>query len=223
MVCMGEQMRLYKYTEKKYLDNFFADGSLRIGTLYSYRDDSSLGRMVSDDMEGIKKAHGHVKHAGPEDVRRNSVLSSLFQGNVTITDCSFEDIRIECPNLYVFCASVEYSKDLHKAWFNQEHYDACYKITAAELFFAAITRVLSKQAIFLGFGAVNYYESDDGIDINSPLANTHPAVLKQWKNFGNQKEVRGVWQPIGSAEITPIVIQVPEAIKYCSIKSILSL
>ena len=48
-------MPLYKYIPKRYLDAFLNQGSLKIGTLYEYRQVEAYGNVIGDKTKGYIK------------------------------------------------------------------------------------------------------------------------------------------------------------------------
>lgn len=212
-------MELYKYIKQVYCENFFKDGAIRLGTLKSYRDSETHGKLVSDEREGQITFGGKFESLTAEEIRSKPILSAIIsvdEGTIfTAKNVSFENCKALSEDLYIFSASSEYSEGAHDQWLTHEGYDCCYKINSARLFFKAISHEIENLATFLGYAPVAYYDSASELDAHSPLAYFPPSQLKGGKDYGFQCEVRGFWKPKVNGDISPIDINVPGAIKYC--------
>jgi hypothetical protein len=87
-------------------------------------------------------------------------------------------------------------------------------------FFSTISDAIRLSANYLGLHRVTYHPTET-IDITSPLANLHPALLKFEKDYGDQNEMRAIWSSKTNHAISPIYINVSTAIQYCSVHKIL--
>ncbi len=212
-------MQLFKYCRQEHMEKFFTDGSLRIGTLYDYRSEEDHGIEIGDHKEGALVFSGTGENLTKQQLAEMPLLRGIIDapdggtiGRVTFTDCI-----IDRGDLYIFSTSQDYSRGAHLQWAEDPtaQYNACYSINSARLFFREVSRAISKKAKFLGFGQVHYYDSDQGLDIRSPLGHLHPGQLKGGKRYSQQMEIRAYWQPL-SALSPPFLTKVPEAIKYCT-------
>ena len=62
MVQYFSELPLYKYLKKEYAEKLLNDGIFRIGTLYDFRCEESLGAVVGDRQEGKKTTDSKFKN-----------------------------------------------------------------------------------------------------------------------------------------------------------------
>ena len=187
-------MKLYKYCSNTHGASFLSNGSLRIGTLYDFRNTEKYGKQVADRHEGSKKLAGEIRNLDAESHKTFPMLAGLvnIQGSGTVGKLIVTNHVVESPDLFVFSCATDYSLDAHAVWKQHEGYDFCYRIWAPDLFFLAITNALGSGYTFLGAGTVHY---SDEIDFFGPSANIHPALVKRETDFNTQNEFRAIWQP----------------------------
>lgn len=212
-------MELYKYSTSEHVNKLLRHGSVRIGTLYDFRDAEKYGNQIGDAAEGRIPMAGTLTNVTSQTIERHPILGRLVHlgegskiGFLTLENCSFHT-----ENLYIFSASEGFSHKALLSWHNDlfSRYDACYRILSGRLFFRTVSRAIADRAEFLGFGPVHYYDEDFPIDIRSPLAHLHPGQLKGGKTYAHQTEIRAFWRPLDQAEIAPFCIDVPDIMKYC--------
>ena len=211
-------MALYKFIEKEFFDSFFAGGSLRIGTIYNFKDTVEHGLSRGDQSEGehhlIRGIDGTV--AISKD-KHEPIISEVFEmageGQAHISNLSTIVPR-RCEDGFVFCTSYIYNEDLFWRWHKKNNVDSCYEITNPKAFFGAISRAIENSANFFANSNVTY--TDKNIDYQSAYANSHPAFTKVRVDYGWQYENRSVWGARGPCgPLKPSTINVPEAIQFC--------
>lgn len=211
-------MPLYKFVEKQFLDGFFTSGSLRLGTIYDFKDVVEHGASRGDQSEGehqlIRGIDGTVTLTKD---KYEPIISEVFKmegdGESYISNLSIVVPR-RCPDGFIFCTSKLFTEELFQSWNAENNVDACYEITDPRRFFIEINKAIENSAFFFANANVTYTE--DPIKFDTPHASLHPAFTKAEKTYGWQEENRTVWAakgPCGS--LKPWVIYAPEARKYC--------
>jgi len=208
-------MPLYKFIERKYLDSFFLNGELRLGTIHGYRDTGEYGPIRGDVSEGRHSVMRQIDK--PLTVTDNSepIVSEMFKvegsGSVTFSNVSFV-VQRHSPDAFIFCTSHDYSELLFLEWHKQENLDACYEIINVPSFVAAITKKIEASAWYAATSRVIY--RGEHIDYQSRHANA-PGITKA-QEYAWQLEVRSIWPPLlPSPPLRPWIIEVPDATKFC--------
>lgn len=200
-------MRLYKYTEKQYLNNLLKDGEILVGTLYDYRKDKHK-QGIRDAVEGKKifslpdKPYAFTNRNDPDaklleqfgTIKFEDDVSDEDQFNVFIGNVKFEHVQ-DSPDCFVFCLSTDFSYDTQSKF---EGYDACYSIDTKDLtsFTSAITESLNKitPVTFAGIFPV-HYTSRKVQWTGSFTDGTHGALIKEPNDYEDQFERRAIWCP----------------------------
>lgn len=208
-------MELFKYCSKNNWLKMRETGCVRIGTLYDYRKPAKYGELTSDELEGTKRLAGSISDLNATTIESYPILKGLIhiEGAGKIGTMTVSNFKMTTPNLLVFSASNEYSDGAHTLWSTLEGYDCCYRIASPRLFFRSISDALGPSYKFLGFAGIHY---SDEIDLASPEANIHPALVKRKAGYADQAEVRAIWQPPDSNSAEPIVLEQTRARLYTS-------
>lgn len=211
-------MFLYKFIEKEYFNDFFNKGSLRLGTVYDYKDIVEHGASRGDSSEG---EHRLVRNIDGTIVFSNEkpepIISEFFKikdgGKAFVSNVSLVAPR-RSEDGFLFCTSYIYHETLFKRWYAEERLDSCYVITNPRGFISAINNRVSSSAKFFRNENVTYTEEE--IDYLSPHAELYPAFTKMKTKYEWQLENRSIWGAIGPCgPLKPWVLEVPEAIQYC--------
>ena len=207
-------MELFKYCRNDHMEAMFRFGTVRVGTLSDFRTQDKYGEHTADAKEGSKLMGGTIQNLNSENSKLYPGLRGLIElgeGGVvgTLNVSSFESTVTDA---LIFSASREYSEETHKEWMLAEGYDACYRILSARLFFKALSEKLPGGYQFLGFSEVIYA---DEIDIATPLAGIHPALVKRNPRHIIQNEVRAIWAPVTDCLLSPIILSETRASLFC--------
>ena len=209
---------LYKYIKKEHLESFLKRGTLKIGTLYEYRNEEELGTVIGDDKEGthiteLKSPQGRII-----DLASNSPEAQYFKKHILRPNQQNSNVKIimeeganliahtNSPNYYIFCVTSEYGKEMMKEF----NCDRCLEILDPEKFFKAISKVIRHKGAYEGNFKITY-ENKTTNYLNPHKI--HPVLLKDVK-YSKQVEVRAVWSPKKEPK-SSLFINVPKAIKYC--------
>lgn len=212
-------MTLFKYLQKKYLEAFFCRGSIKIGTLYEYRNVEHYGSVIGDLEEGLLNTSITPSKGDEIDLGSNS-HEAIFIRNALgrpITECSNMRLRyltdgytfthkVQSSDLYIYCMSSRYDKDI----MTQFGCDSCMEIINPDAFLSAITHRIRHKARFEGFRAIEYLKRET--DYLNPH-HVHPAIAKDIE-YQYQNEFRAIWNST-KPSINPLYIDVKKAIKYC--------
>ena len=77
-----------------------------------------------------------------------------------------------------------------------------------------LTPEASCRPRFVALGPIHYANS---IDLRSPLAHIHPALVKRQTIHSSQREIRAIWTPRQAGNIQPEFVICPEAWRYCEV------
>lgn len=202
---------IFKYMKAHHAESFLREGTLRIGTLYEFRDMEKHGAVIGDKNEGQKSLYTHL-----EGRYTNENAPAISKKFIELGDgAAFENCTLveqtDSPDCFLFCASAEYSAEM-MAEFKA---DVCVVIDNLEGFYNAITKALSAKignpALFRGAHRCQYvarnlkHEEDHGI----------PGALIKDADYIKQKEIRAIWEPATPLPIGPVIIKCPEALKFC--------
>ena len=203
-------MKAYKYFDSVLRDSILENGSVRLGTLYDYRDLEKHGPEVGDENEGKVGVNSRVlswDSSNPsltpqhqdEFVQGNALVfkegsSVRFPPGGTIAfgkeNISMQnvDLRSErsVQNMLVFSMTAEASAE-HCA---RAGYDACYEISDVEAFLRCISEAVD----------TNFFEGSNVVYRDRELhydeaARRNPAFIKE-PIYAYQKELRGIWGPV---------------------------
>lgn len=202
--------RVYRWLEKKYVDAFFEDGTLRLSSFSQFSKHGDELRKDSEEGSGVREATGHGL----------TVIMSSARGR----DC------------YVLCGSTMHTNEIAQS-LNQ--YDACFVIDDTVQFAMAVALKLpfvggvegaviykDSTVISRSFGGMNYdelvapYRLSDGTfdmkmiaDLGNRLGGVEELFIKN-SRFANQFEYRFLWCT-GSTVPDHIDVKVPEARQFC--------
>jgi len=214
-----KKLILYKYTQKRFADDFFRDGSLRIGTFEYFRD---VERKLSDEIRDEFEAYSIRDCINTSGKALSSLHDGVFSEhisdfikitgknvNVILENGASINIARSHRNAYLFCMTTIFNKSKMK----KMGYDACFEILDTKKFFNEITFALPKDTFYQLEGNVIYRQRNVAYDSHSDV---HPYLNKpEYPRFVEQQEYRCVW---GShLETLPkfLDIKVPNARRYC--------
>ncbi|MBL5965938.1 hypothetical protein I7V30_11760 [Lelliottia amnigena] len=218
---------LFKFTEKQYMDNFFETGSLRLGTIYDFKDIIQYQMGIGDSDEGSHLLHRSIKESLSltKDSNEEIISEALSVAN-TVHPATIKNFTVIVPrhtqDRFIFCTSKDYSDSLFKKW-NEKYREinACYIITDAKKFADAISKVIKESVFFESRDDIIY--TNKTIPYDSLLAKIDPAITKEKQEFSWQNEHRMTWYRIAPyTPIKPWIINVPDAREFCKPYFILS-
>lgn len=210
---------LFKYCKRQHMESMMQLGSVRLGSLSDYRRQEGRGGMVSDVHEGAKRIDGYIERLAPENRHRYPAVQGLFGPSTRINGLSVSNVVMLAPDQLVFCASHTYDEAAHRQWFEQEGYDACYRINHPMEFCRAITDALGQRFAPGWLMPVAYI---NGEDISSPTAGVDPAFVKRPAGYADQCEVRNTWLSVdGQMVIEGMVVERSAAFMHCSRHAVL--
>ncbi len=215
---------LYKYLRKEHALSFIKAGTVKVGTLYGYRNVERHGTEIGDHKEGTKVTICTDPAKSFADVETHPILSKFIRAapgaQININNAQF---RIEelSPNYYIYSMAEHLDPDIAR----NMGYDACLVINQPQLFLLSIDECLRpvtgvKDKFILErcqyTSRTQLFSREHNIFPNIEHQ-VHPALIKDG-NYSYQKEVRAIWEPM-SVGIEPIIIQCPQAVKYCELSN----
>ena len=211
-------IRYFKYLKKRHLQAFLSHGTIRLGTLFEYRDMERYGPTIGDKDEGRHYTDFHIPGGGIIELGSGTPEANYLEKHSMFKNAKglkvqFEEETVlrfvqDCLDAYIFCATQEYNPDVMREF----GYDSCIEIIHIEKFFDAISRRVRHKAEFIGGGPIQY--GSRRTKYTEPHKR-HPAMLKD-EEYRNQKEFRALWKPL-KPTVSPIVIDVPRSIKFCRV------
>jgi hypothetical protein len=211
---------IYKYIKRrKYANDFFEDGLIRIGTLYDFRQEEKHGTEIGDKDEGTKTlttdGYHFIDTASPSTIP--SWFSTNFSESFNLRDGARLQIhardgvrlRLTVPDRYVFCASREFDGAL----ISKCEYECCIRINNPLGFFGALSRKLKHKATLLGVGVCTYRPR---LILGHEDSGFEPSLIKE-ERYKYQNEVRAVWSA-NQSDITPVIIKAKKARHFCEIQ-----
>ena len=212
-------MFLYKFLERRFLNSFFETGSLRIGTIYDFKDTVSHTSARADSSEG---RHDLVRSiSSPLKIDKDTeepIVSEIFrfegEGYGTIQGMSLVSSR-DSGDGFIFCTSKHYSTDIFRKWHKDcVKNDACYAIVDTKGFISEVSNVINDSiSQFINRDIVYTL---DPIPYNSAEARLNPAITKNAEKYSWQHENRTIWVPkLPPLILRPFIVNVPEACRYC--------
>lgn len=204
-----------------HLEMFLRDGTIRLGTLYEFRDEEMHGNAVGDAGEGKNTQALTAVDTEEFDLLSNDERAvfarKVFKGwdefpdGTNLTIRMMPNSRLELyensPDLYTFCSSLKFSEsDMARMG-----YDSCLHIKDIDMFFYEITKSIASFVKGMTGNAVMY---SDRVRPYDSEAEVPPAFIKP-RAYEYQTEFRAVWSPSKEEEIKPVIIKCPDARNYC--------
>lgn len=196
-------MSLFKYLSAKYADALVSRGSLRIGTLYGFRDGEKFDEERADRLEGVRQYVGRPEFDSARDVaatdylRRNAGLD--IQGGVFINLAGGpafvnEAVAKDC---YIYCTTEAFDES------NLSSMDgACVEINDPSVFFGLIDEQLLNRGLVKGrhsIAACVYCSKQEYFEHDKP--GKPPGWIVKPANYAHQREVRAMWVPTKETDL----------------------
>jgi hypothetical protein len=202
-------VRVFKYTKEIYASAMLEKGSIRLGTLYEYRD--SENEQIRDVEEGLFNGKQYIDyHVGPLPGIAGKLIGCSVEG-VQFDHLSFTK-RLELPNVNIYCTTLEGSKEVMEAF----EAEACIEIFDYEGFVRAVVIALMRKGLSRGQAFTDKCKYD-GRDAPYDQVNAERVPVAYWlKNpfYASQKEQRTLFPPSPDRLIEPIYTDVPEIIPF---------
>ena len=212
--------RLYKYTTPQVAALMTQHGSVRVGTLHEYsclegtdvRGDGGEGtRIATSAPDPTTYPDGSHVHAWLQAIGIQ-VQGSIFSNgpNAAVN----EEHHADC---FLFCASERLSHELI-----QRFGGACVEINDPAGFFCVLDEGLRTHSrsldLAIGQAAIDrcMYVPRRNPYFSQP--SKHPCFIKP-PEFSAEAEIRAVWVPNGAATVAPVVLELPDLVRYLSLTS----
>ena len=184
---------IYKHLPLKYAKLLVHSGSIKIGTLYSYRNIEELGNEVGDNNEGLAFEYSYDKVAKKGDQLNPLESKAIKVGPGMVVANNYIERRHTSSNYYIFCASLSNEPSILEKLnrdYPKDKYDSCVEITNLKKFVSDLTAAFGAEAEFIGCFPCTYINRKYHYTKTIP----HPAVIKS-PRYSYQKEVRLIWKP----------------------------
>lgn len=212
---------MIKYSEEKYIDALLNMGSIRIGTLYDFRNIEHK-KGIADEEEGKKLLTYHInktQYPSKDSIHIRALNelgnASFAEGHNPNNEFIIENVKVinqlEVPDCYVMCFSSSLSRDTLREF---EGANSALIVLKLHEFFKEITKQLNfiSSVKFIGVRRVQYQprrEIWNGINHGiSPVSIKSLAYAKQY-------ELRAIWESTESYSIRPIILSSYILGSYC--------
>ncbi|HCX4700527.1 TPA: hypothetical protein PRU86_004251 [Escherichia coli] len=207
---------LYKYIKSEHAEMFFANGTLRIGTLYDFKKNEAFNKAIGDNKEGSHFPFmdtDQTLHADQMTDSQSAFLAGFISmgAGSSITGINLVQ-EITSEDFYIFCMTTEPSRKAMEEF----NCDKCIEILNPNSFISALTRKIKRTAGDLAWqGEITYMDKEYSYLTETKL---HPAQTKDIE-YSYQKEYRAIWRRRNSTPnditLSPFFIKAPKAIKHC--------
>ena len=210
-------MKLYRFTARQRMNDFFDTGAVRIGHLHGFRDTVAHGPHRGDAEEGMRQLHRRVDERGllGRGETGDPFIDSFIKvenpnANVWVGNSYFQRAE-NFDDGYVFCMCEQFVEADFCRWHERFGADACYEIEG-ESFVDEIVKTIQDLARPLVCAPVQYVNRN--FDYRDPRVAIPSALLKP-EEYSWQLERRMVWEPTHAARpLAPIDTEVPSAIRF---------
>jgi hypothetical protein len=188
-------MSLFKYLEAVWADALVNRGSIRIGTLYGFRDAENLDAERADKLEGVRQYVGPAEFISSRDEAATAYLAkqgAVFEGCTLINETRGPAFMNEVgsKDCYIYCMSNTFNETNCAAMGG-----ACIEIVDGK-FFDCIGEHLLAKGLVKEHGIVAdcvYGEKTEHFTRDRPGRPT--GWLVKSKRYAHQTEVRAMWKP----------------------------
>lgn len=209
--------KAFRYTEQRWIDQFFQDGSLRLRPLTFYHGEQELGEVIGDSTEGrvtyfFKQQLNFVGIGRdvPEPLKAKLGIRDEDQ-NVDLRGFIIND-RVQSDPCYIFSMSRIRSLDLA----NEFNYSGVFQVSDPKNFAIELSNAIELQhnlaVRYVMLEDCEYIDNNKITPYQGDMERRVTAALKPIKH-ANQREVRIIWYVDEVREF--IDIKVPEARRFC--------
>jgi len=200
---------LYRHLDRPEYAQNFAEGRIWISTLRACRKYEHEERGDSD--EGIITYRDDLLGDGADpDFRQKAEAFGIRIGEGASVNIRNAWITTTIYDAYVLCLTDRCDHEIGK-----DFGPHCVRIHDPVLFAGAVTRALHERVYLprADMGSVNY----DGREFSGqPKPRTHNPVYLKPVRYASQREYRIAWYPNNLVGLTPFILDVPEAVRFCS-------
>jgi len=213
---------LFKYMKAEHANKLFNCGTLRIGTLYEFRNLETYGTARGDEGEGTKEIYEHIDDRTIEDSSQNNPQSDFEKQfikingtvkNFKIVNLTFSESQ-DSADCYIYCMSKKFDDKLYEKFKT----NVCVKINSPYKFINAISITLrGYNANFVQLSECKYGERKQQYGVHDDY---HSSIIKPIFHKLDE-EVRSIWGPNKRRNnyLKPLVIklQTRHVKRYCEI------
>ena len=206
---------VYKVISEEFAEKFISGESIRIGTLYDFKNEEKHASGISDSKEGQGKTNfsstNHLK--GYERASMNQDIKNLgfFTGPNIDFNFNNSSIILNHPNCFVFCSCLEKPslKKFKKTISDNQGYDTVLKVNNIEEFSNMLATALRRANLSSGayWGGPIKYVPDDWDYLANGIKPPNP--FEKGLEFRDQQEHRVIFEAysndikVGFADFDP--------------------
>ncbi len=212
-----DQTPLFKFLKAEHAETMLRTGRVRIGTLYSFREEEQHGTARGDRLEGSTGALGVIDQL---TIEAGKALPPFFAKFLSVP----ADRPISVKNWFVEVAANDSDYFVYSfaalpdpRLFVAFDCDTCVRITKPRSFFATLTDAISDRLLI----------SDEPTASMKPVvygdrrgyynaAFDHPGPFVKPPRYSYQREVRLLWTP-AAIPIEPFIVDVPAIRALCEV------
>ncbi|GAB2466524.1 hypothetical protein GCM10011375_32750 [Hymenobacter qilianensis] len=209
--------KIYKYISSQFAGAMLDSGTIRVGTIYSYRKDENIE--VGDSGEGVLTVERRLPDFTGANVSSKDIPAGVFpvffSEGTTFSKVIIQDNYVHndrnYPDVYIYCTTKEPNKDVMKSF----GADTCVEIADNHKFHTLIAEeMMYSKKLIHGLYLHKSCIYEGRIVTRDSLDNYW---MKEPRHI-HQREVRLVMPPkeVGST-IEPVLISNPDIGKLCSI------
>lgn len=210
-------MPWYKYLPQEIAELMVKKGSVKIGTLFDYKNEDELGTDIGDKNEGVLTEWSNDKETKRTQSDLNRIEKLAFRikeglEGVQIKDCLVQATQ-QSPDFFIYSVSDVFNVHIMRKLCRDYHttYDACVRIIDPNAFINAVSKLFKDKGHYETSAYIQYMDRTRHYKDLTP----HPALIKEPK-FEYQKEIRSIWSPVITTAI-PEIIEAEEIKQYCQI------
>jgi hypothetical protein len=188
-------MPLFKYLRPEFADALIVRGSLRIGTLYGFRDEEALDPERGDKLEGVRQ---YVGPSNFDSARDKAATNYLATKGTVLSGCIFENTaggpafmhEEGVPDCYIYCTSATFEEANCAAIGG-----ACVEILDPS-FFDVVSDELIKRVLTRTRATVERCIYGDKTEaFTRDRGRKPPGWFVKPAKYEHQMEVRAMWVP----------------------------
>lgn len=193
-------MSLYKFLPANYADALINLGSIRIGTLYGFRDAEKLDAERGDRLEGARQYYGPrcIDSSKNDDAAAYLRRTTDIEGSVFTNQIGPAFINeIVAKDCYIYCTTSRFDEQNC-----QKMGGACVEIVDPRRFFNLVDSELQKRRLIIGTHEIAECVYQAKVeDFREDKTAKAPVWKCKPKAYAHQNEVRTMWIPTKETDL----------------------
>ncbi len=190
----------------EYAEGLVSQGTIRIGTLYEYRDSEDAR---ADKMEGARQfimtgSYVNTSENTPEAayLKQKGFSNCIIQNHNPSASLFCEEILSK--DRYIYCVSSEFDKDNMRKFGG-----ACIRINCPSVFFSILDASLKDREAVAEkheMSEIFYCPRDKVYTVNQDAPKNYPGWIVKPNVFRPEKEIRVSWEATKETDLKPTLI-----------------